>query len=71
LFDSVHWREMHDIENDMREREVRARLSESIGNPIDAVSGTVGFLNVSTVSTSRLDVAIRFAQDLGCETGAR
>ena len=66
----MHWREMHDIENDMREREVRARLSESIGNPIDAVSGTVGFLNVSTVSTSRLDVAIRFAQDLGCETGA-
>ena len=65
LFDSIHWREIHDIQNDMREREVRARLSEALGNPSNAVHGDVGQLNMSHVTTSRLDSSIRFAQDIG------
>jgi hypothetical protein len=65
LFDSVQWREIQSVNNDMRERQVRARLSEALGNPSDAVTGNVGQLRMGAVRTARLTNAIRFAQDVG------
>ena len=70
LFDSDQWREIQNIINDMREREVRARLAEALGNPNDSIRGEIGRLRMSTVTVKRLEAAIHFAQDVGCETGA-
>ena len=70
LFDPSQYKEITNIQEDLYEREVRARLADAIVNATDRVSGSVGKLRLHHVSVTRLDTAIRLAHEFGCKTDA-